>query len=134
MLWRKELAVDPPGERSAVSFHDDDTDDHVGIQSTLASAKESAMAVTGAPRSLPIVVDLPSSCAKETRNDKAATLPHESDCDMIDEMAVEVAATPKREVSVAKLGGVNALSIQNMRMVDSSNTAMFEQNALEVDS
>jgi hypothetical protein len=58
------------------------------------------MAVTGAPSSLPTVVDLPSNCANEATNESAAMFPHESDCDMMEEMVVEVVdvVIPEREV------------------------------------
>jgi hypothetical protein len=86
-FWRKALAGDPPGGSSVVSAQDDDAGeiDGLGIQSTLDSAKERAMADTGAPNSLPIVVVLPRSCAREATNDKTAMLPHESDGDMTEE-------------------------------------------------
>lgn len=63
VVWRKELAVEPPGGNNVVRVHDvvEVVDGFVGIQSTLDNANESAMAVTGAPSSLPTVVDLPSS-------------------------------------------------------------------------
>jgi len=63
VVWRKELAVEPPGGNNVVRVHDvvEVVDSFVGIQSTLDNANESAMAVTGAPSSLPTVVDLPSS-------------------------------------------------------------------------
>ena len=96
VVWRKELAGDPPGGSSVVSAHDDD-DESLGIQSTLERAKDSAMAVTGAPRSLPIIVVLPRSWAREAANDSTATLPHASDGDMMEEEEMEEDATPERE-------------------------------------
>jgi hypothetical protein len=102
IVWRKELAVEPPGGSNVVRVHDVVDVDRilVGIQSTLDNANESAMAVTGAPSSLPTVVDLPSSCANEATNESAAMFPHESDCDMMEEMVVEVedVVIPEREV------------------------------------
>jgi hypothetical protein len=99
VVWRKELAGDPPGGSSVVSAHDDD--ESLGIQSTLERANESAMAVTGAPRSLPIVVVLPRSWAREAANDSTATLPHASDGDMMGEEEKEEDemedATPERD-------------------------------------
>ena len=61
VVWRKELAMEPPGGSKVVRVHDVDVDNLFGIQSILDNANESAMAVTGAPSSWPTVVDLPSS-------------------------------------------------------------------------
>jgi hypothetical protein len=66
VLWRNALADDPPGGSNVEIVHDVDVDVSArdgphGIQSTLDSAKDNAMAVTGAPRSLPIDVVLPRS-------------------------------------------------------------------------
>lgn len=97
VFWRKELAVEPPGGSNVVRVHNVDVRySLVGIQSTLASANESAMAVTGAPSSLPAVVDLPSSCANEATNESAAMFPQESNCDMM-EVAVDD-VIPERKV------------------------------------
>ena len=89
VLWRNALADDPPGGSNVEIVHDVDVDVSArdgphGIQSTLDSAKDNAMAVTGAPRSLPIDVVLPRSCAIDAANDNAATFPQASDGDMME--------------------------------------------------
>lgn len=81
--WRNELAVDPPGgNRVFHCQHDVDDDDAiddgnsiVGIQPMLDSTKVSAIAVTGAPSSLPTMVVFPNSCASDAVNDKTAIFP-----------------------------------------------------------
>mmetsp|Transcript_22105 Transcript_22105/g.53553 ORF Transcript_22105/g.53553 Transcript_22105/m.53553 type:complete len:238 (+) Transcript_22105:1133-1846(+) len=83
------LADDPPGGRSV--FHpdadddDDDSREQRGIQLTLESTKVSAIAVTGAPSSLPAIVVLPRSCASDAANDRVATFPQSSHGDIIDD-------------------------------------------------
>ena len=79
---------DPPGGRSVFHFQidddiiDEDDDDviiRVGIHPILDNANVSAIAVTGAPSSLPMVVDLPSNCAKEAEKASVAIFPQVSD-------------------------------------------------------
>ena len=77
---------DPPGGRRVFHFQiddiideDDDVIIRVGIHPILDNANVSAIAVTGAPSSLPMVVDLPSNCAKEAEKASVAIFPHVSE-------------------------------------------------------
>ena len=58
---RNVLAGEPPGGSNVLQLQVFDALHNVGIQPTLDSTNVSAMAVTGAPRSLPTSVVLPSS-------------------------------------------------------------------------
>ena len=66
ILCRNELALDPPGGNSVFQVNDDvvvaaDAVESLGIQPTLDRTNVSAIADTGAPNNLPIMVDLPNN-------------------------------------------------------------------------
>ena len=61
---------------------DDDNDVVDGMKPTLDKINATAMAVTGAPRSLPTNVFFPNNCAKLAVKDKAATLPQLFEADI----------------------------------------------------
>ena len=77
MLCRNVLDALPPGGRIVIHSEEDDdaNDNDDGMTPTLDSTNATAIAVTGAPRSLPIKVLFPNSWAKEAVKESAATLP-----------------------------------------------------------
>jgi hypothetical protein len=56
----------------------------VGIHPTLDSTNVSAIAVTGAPNNLPIIVVLPNNWAKEAEKASVAIFPHVSEGDSME--------------------------------------------------
>ena len=80
-LWRKVLAVLPPGGNSVFHCHDVHIDESIeavlqdGMHPTLDKTNVKAIAVTGAPNNLPTSVVFPNNWANEAVNERTAMLP-----------------------------------------------------------